>query len=256
MKTVLILVIFLSLNVWAGNSVGNGGDDVAQEFTTLARLAVKNLSAVKTSAADQKNIEKIQTALESVHVSSEKQLFLNGKEVDAINQPTKLEIAVSRSRWKELKDEKIQTRIALVLHEYLGVVGLDDQHYALSEKLMGYLTPTGFADFDAQASYLKMASVLQALFWDAEHDVPLTEKQICLFSGEIKSRVQILTEFSEDHPNWFRSEKIQKYIQGLNEVSLGLQDQCLVDQKDYTKLEQLAARGEDQSGYLAMLLWK
>lgn len=256
MKTVLILVIFLSVDVWAGNSVGNGGDNVAQEFTNLARLAVKNLSAVEISVQDQKNLEKIKAGIESVHVSSEKQLFLNQKEVNAINRPSKLEIIVSRGRWKELKSEKVQTRVALVLHEYLGVMGLDDQQYALSEKLMSFLTPTGLADFDAQASYLKMVGELQSLFWESEHDVPLTEQQICLFSGEIKGRVQILKEFSEDHPNWFRTDKIQKYVQELIEVSSGLQDQCLAVQKDYAKLEQLCVRGEDQSGYLTMLLWK
>jgi hypothetical protein len=256
MKMILTMVFLFSISTYAGNSVENGGDSVVQEFTNLARLAVKNLSGLKLADDDQKNLDKIKAGLESVQVSSQPTLFLDKKEVNAINVPSKMEITVSRHLWKDLKNEKIQDRIALVLHEYLDVIGLQDQHYALSNALMHVLTPKGFADYDAQNSYLKMASDIQALFWTCAQDEFYSVKEGCLFAGQVKSRVQILNQFTADHPGWFRSGAVDKYMTALTQVSEGLQAQCKADLVDHKQIETFCSRGEDQSQYLPDLVWK
>lgn len=133
MKTKLLLLILLLLTTAttvfasAGNELGNGGDLVAQEFIAAGRKLAEELRRKPDPRIP--DAEKFAAAVEAVKVSTAESLTLHGNEVDAINFPQDQHIDVSRSRWRESTPGK---RASLVLHEYLGVMGVDDGHYQIS----------------------------------------------------------------------------------------------------------------------------
>jgi len=70
-------------------------------------------------------------AITNTHVdSTEGRLFLNGVLKDAINYPTQNKIVFNRLAWRDLSGER--NRFLFVLHEYLGIMGLDDSRYTVS----------------------------------------------------------------------------------------------------------------------------
>lgn len=121
-----------------GNLVGNSGDPYTAEFRFIARSILKQFKAgeLRPGDIDTKQLENI---IESAVVTSKKDLFLwndrlqRSVEVDAINYfPNFLWIEISRSRWKAL--QVTEHKKALVLHEYLMLMGVPDKTYAVSSR--------------------------------------------------------------------------------------------------------------------------
>jgi hypothetical protein len=133
MKTVFILFAILLCTIAStafgaeGNELGNGGDLVSQEFIAAGRRLVDDLRAKPDPRIP--DVDKLAAAVEAVKVTSTSSLTLHGAEVDAINYPEELEIDVNRPRWQAASPEK---HASLVLHEYLGIIQVNDLHYEIS----------------------------------------------------------------------------------------------------------------------------
>jgi len=127
MKTTVLFFLLSAQAAHAGNELGNGGDLVAQEFIAAGRKLVQELKAKPDPRIP--DVDKLAEAVETVKVSTAETLTLHGNEVDAINFPNERHIDVSRSRWRDYGSGK---RASLVLHEYLGVLNVDDKQYEIS----------------------------------------------------------------------------------------------------------------------------
>lgn len=125
MKAFLLL---LAMNAWAGNEHGNGGDSYSLEFVTLGRKMVREIRQNPDPRIPESALV---VAVEVTDVVTKDKLELRGAEVDAINYPAQKRIELNRSRWKEYSEKQ---KTALVLHEYLGVIGVDDSRYEISGK--------------------------------------------------------------------------------------------------------------------------
>jgi hypothetical protein len=132
------LITFISVSAFAGiRDVGNGGDAIALEFTTLARQVSKDIKIEAQHLFPEFSAEDLESVIESTKVASVDKTILNGVEKDAINYPRLKLIEVSRSRWKSrsVSTEKLR---ALVLHEYLGIMNINDADYKISGRLIDY----------------------------------------------------------------------------------------------------------------------
>lgn len=149
MKNLMIAcLVTLALTVGsiakAGDWSSGGGDTTAQEFATLGYDIYRYFTWIDDQRRAEYGIRSLysyQQTLQETKVRSEEHVFLDGKEVDAINTPDRKEIVVNRSRWSAIQNEK--DRAPLVLHEYLGILRVDDTHYQHSHLLVGSYTPVG-----------------------------------------------------------------------------------------------------------------
>ena len=254
---IFLLALFFSLTTLAGNDVENGGDPVAFEFTTSARLVMGNLKKSKLNPELTSLVRIISKSLEITKVNSLPHLFLKNAEVDAINFPVKKQILISRSRWKIAKIVSIESRMGFLLHEYLGVSGIDDGNYRLSQKLVEAMNPDAFGSILAQETFMKHTSELGGYLWNLSLDPFPTSghKEVCIIAGEINVRVQIITQTVAANPTWFRSEAIEKYSTELQTVAAEIKKQCLGNEVDYRTLEKSFTRGHDLVGYFEVLMF-
>ncbi|RZA08229.1 MAG: hypothetical protein EOP11_05430 [Proteobacteria bacterium] len=114
-----------------GHERGNGGDGYAESFIALAREI--NNSLVKDPIAGV-DVKEFSMAISRTRVNSRPALALRGNAVDAINLPDANQILISREGWERMQREP-HRRAFLVLHEYLGIMGVDDSTYQISSQL-------------------------------------------------------------------------------------------------------------------------
>ena len=128
---VLIFLLLLPLTSLATKVVGNGGDLYAIEFVDTAEEVYQYL---QETGFDSINAIDLRTAISDTKVeSTDKKLILNGTVKDAINYPALKKIIFNRLRWTNMTDKE---RAVLVLHEYLGLLGLENASYKYSKKLL------------------------------------------------------------------------------------------------------------------------
>lgn len=129
MRTLLTILgmMLLAQPGWAGNELGNGGDAFAQEFIAAGRALVEK--SRKNPDPRIGDAEALAAAVEGTAVSTKDYLELNGVEVDAVNYPASKRIEVNRRRWQQYSAAQ---KSSLVLHEYLGILGVDDSKYQVS----------------------------------------------------------------------------------------------------------------------------
>ena len=130
----MFLVLASVAHAKGGGTAGNGGDAYALEFTTLARIIAESLANQHIKLADV-DAAKFSEQIEKTKVVSLEQTILNDTEVDAINYPQENKIEISRSRWKEYKGDQ-RKKLGLILHEMLGVMNVNDDHYQISSKYL------------------------------------------------------------------------------------------------------------------------
>lgn len=115
------------------HEVGSGGDAYAAEFVRIGKEIVENLMHEPVAGVDT---NAFYAAVKGTKVISQETLTLNGEEVGAINyryaNPPRIE--VSRTHWNSLKD-KMHNKVFLTMHEYLGILGVDDTNYQVSSRL-------------------------------------------------------------------------------------------------------------------------
>jgi hypothetical protein len=140
----LSFVLVLASPALAGNESG-GGDGYAAEFILTAKTALELAKKLEPVELSPVNIDTFTGSIQNTKVHSEEKLFLEGNEVDAINYPNRKLIEISRVRWEVLRTES-QTvpRFNLVIHEYLGIMGIDDAQYKVSQKLINAMSPSKF----------------------------------------------------------------------------------------------------------------
>ncbi len=133
----LALLGVFSLPSFAGDESGHGGDAYVSDFIQTAKAALENLKALPTNELEGVNVDTFTGAILNTEVHSEDFLILGGNEVDAINYPDKKWIRMSRRRWNELSEPRsVSARYNLVIHEYLGIMKMDDGQYQISQKLV------------------------------------------------------------------------------------------------------------------------
>lgn len=134
----LITMLLVSANpafAREGHDQGNGGDLYAAEFVEAAERVLRFLQYNDAKDVDLKKLAK---AIEKTKVeSTDEVLRLNGLPKDAINYPAQGRIIFNRKRWTELEPGQ---KPVLVLHEYLGLLGVEDASYAFSKKIIGAFT--------------------------------------------------------------------------------------------------------------------
>lgn len=118
--------------IFEGTDQGNGGDAYAAEFVLAANYLTRFVNEENSLSLSLK--AKYATAVREVQVeSTDAALFLQGKPKDALNFPGTGRILFNRQRWIAMgKKEKI----ALVLHEYFGVMGEESASYAITAKVI------------------------------------------------------------------------------------------------------------------------
>ncbi len=136
------LLILMAIPAQAGRETGNGGDAIAIEFKTTALQVVAAINAGQTPMFPEVSTRLLQTAIGETKLTVKDHVFVNGAEKDAANYPAQKLIEISRTRW--LSDSS--RKQALVFHEYLGIMGVDDSNYAISSRLLNSLaTPFAYA---------------------------------------------------------------------------------------------------------------
>src|ERR1022692_3333822 len=103
---------------------GNGGDDVEQDFVTSAQAGV-NMLASRIDEFPQVNLALLKAKLKSVkpQASTTPVFDHEGRIRAAVNFPKQNLISINSDRWSKIKD--VKRKIALALHEYLGLLNLD-----------------------------------------------------------------------------------------------------------------------------------
>lgn len=139
-KMILLLLPIVShfalgFNGSAGGIDAGGGDAYAAEFVGLAHQLVDMATELEDSPVDA---DELKAAIRETEVQTLDKVFLNGIEKDAVNFPSRKLIELSRSRWDEIQDDVLR-RYRLVLHEYLGILKMNDEDYQISSKFINSL---------------------------------------------------------------------------------------------------------------------
>ncbi|RYZ77548.1 MAG: hypothetical protein EOP05_01420 [Proteobacteria bacterium] len=115
-----------------GNEGPNGGNFEAQE---AARLSGELLVLVKQSQPAYPEVDwaNLEAAVRKTKIFMAPVVVVRGQETDASNNGVD-EIQISSSRWK-LKTERL-AKIALLFHEYLGILGLEINNYGISNRII------------------------------------------------------------------------------------------------------------------------
>lgn len=124
-KNLMLIVILgnpLSCFSDGGSSVGHGGDAVAMEFTSYAYACVDLIAKLPLEQRSGIDPKTLYNTIQGITVRTEEHVYLDG-EVDAYNQDNK--IVVSRTRWAA---DSQKQRLAITLHEYLGILNLDRKY--------------------------------------------------------------------------------------------------------------------------------
>lgn len=182
MKNILCLLLLLSLpySSFAGPRViGGGGDVYALQFIAIAD---KILTHLQNSPIKEIQIEDLKNAIETTIVeSTNRKLLLKGIPKDAINYPESKRIIFNQTRWRQIADED---KPALVLHEYLGILGIEDASYRFSKEILGdFHLFTNIIKGSDSAWYLCSNNSLVVNFFEHRAGAGTRETDITLIFG-------------------------------------------------------------------------
>lgn len=234
-----IVGVFFLQNVFAGNSVGNGGDFVAIEFVKTAQKVVSLLKTKKMSRELAEAVAQIDLHVGTTYVTSIRVLQLNGKDVDAINYPDENKITVSQIGWYFIKQQEVTSRITLVLHEYLGVSGISDKEYQISLKLAELISsqikfePTAKDRFIDQLSCLRNfeLEVKSAIDLAASLSEALVPTKFCRNLGVAYACASFVKGSISENLEWFTENPrdLRKMQSSLDEF-IGMNHYCSSDE--------------------------
>lgn len=137
MRLGLVIALLLATNAYAGQE-GHGGDIAASIFLGIARSTNDCLIQNKSSWLDYPLLsDELNAMFLAAKVYSVDKTTLDGQEVDAINYPDieNPKILINRNRWLTEHLEN-SLRATLILHEYLSLIGYNDQQYQMSYPLI------------------------------------------------------------------------------------------------------------------------
>jgi hypothetical protein len=149
-KFLIAVLLIASPFAQALKVIGNGGDTAAIEFIEIANQIADIL---ENDPAAPVEIRRFRQAIASTEVrSTYRRLVLNNEFKDAINYPDIKLIIFNRRSWDLHSD--FLWRARLVMHEYLGIMGLEDTRYELSSLLLKPLWVVTGDDADVLLDFL------------------------------------------------------------------------------------------------------
>ena len=123
---------------------GGGGDEFALSFVSLGNAIVGFFENLELGRAfPEVKVDELRRAVAETRVESREVLLLRGAEVDAINYAADRLIQLSRKRWGEQRESDPSNLYPLVLHEYLGIMGVPDSNYEISSRFKRWLADNG-----------------------------------------------------------------------------------------------------------------
>lgn len=136
-KTILLIslnTLFFNTS-WAGQE-GHGGDMAVSIFIGIAST-VNNCLQSNAPKEYPLLVGELRFMIQKAKVYSVEKTILNGHEVDAINYPDQdnPRVLLNRARWLK-PDIRTDFRAGLVLHEYLSLLGYQDDLYQISYPLV------------------------------------------------------------------------------------------------------------------------
>lgn len=141
---ILLIAICFSANTYAGNDGGSGGDAYGKEFEMLGRSLLQTFQQNENHPVLRKwNIKPslfemvINTTV--LRSADRSMVVLDGREVDAIKNPDTRQILINEDRWRA---RTLLQRIELVLHEYLGILGVERDQYQVTNELSDLVVQT------------------------------------------------------------------------------------------------------------------
>ncbi|WP_413290783.1 hypothetical protein [Bdellovibrio sp. HCB337] len=151
--TTMIILPFTS-QALEGRESG-GGDSYALEFVQIAQQVTQHLKFQRSKLID---IKKLDEAITKTTIeSTDKKLVLNGAAKDAINYPAEGRIVINRQSWRGMSRD---VKPALVLHEYLGIMRVNDATYELSKQVLEAFAYSGTPQENFRAGALATTKVL------------------------------------------------------------------------------------------------
>lgn len=185
-KNLLIITWILLLNslsaVAGVKEVGNGGDVYALQFIAMAEKALLYL---QNSESPDVNLTDLSAAIEATKVESTIQvLILQGVKKDALNFPGERRIIFNSQRWASMVTEE---KLALVLHEYLGILRIEDASYKISKKLLSEVKSFALTQRGSDSTWLLCHSdslVVNAFEHRVDYDKRATNFTL-LFGGYV-----------------------------------------------------------------------
>lgn len=133
-----------------GNEGPNGGNFEAQD---IARLSGELVQIVKTAATTFPEIDpaKLDATVTSTKLYVVPSIIVNGKDLDASNNGVDT-IWINYLHWRLQTDH--MTKIALLFHEYLGVMGIEKNTYNVSQRLLNPLNNMStYTTYDCSKSF-------------------------------------------------------------------------------------------------------
>jgi len=141
----LLFTLSTSLNptpARAGWDHGNPGDIVVRQFTIDAQDIFNRMKLLPTSERGGVDMNKFQGAILNAEIISRDRLVepKNDNEVPAMNFPSDNKIVINRRLWpRYLGPDQAENRFGLVLHEFLMLMGVDDDRFLLSNSIISKL---------------------------------------------------------------------------------------------------------------------
>jgi hypothetical protein len=142
---ILLLLASFIQPCFAGDDPGGGGDTYAKEFEMLGRALHKTFAAhpehpllVKWNLKPSLFEMAINTTL--LRSADGTEVILDGMEVDAINHyHNQIVIMINQDRWIE---KSLLKKLELVLHEYLGILGVEKNNYPVTNEFADLVIET------------------------------------------------------------------------------------------------------------------
>ncbi len=151
----LIVLFFILSNTQSfaggsGSEGGNGGDVFATEFQSSAKDLLKRLYLADLSHVFGLNLDTLEKIIKSTHVFTVETACLvdqvpcpYDKARDAVNYPSRKHIQLASPRWLNIRKSQ-ETKDALVLHEYFGILGIEQNTQEVSTKILASLNNKEF----------------------------------------------------------------------------------------------------------------
>jgi hypothetical protein len=138
-KFILLLTALLpAFALASGTDVGRGGDSIALDFKSVANYDVSLLRQHAAELGSLVNVDQLENTIAGTQLSTQDHVFLGEVEKDAVNFSAPNRIVVGAARWLQLPLNDAR-KDALVLHEFVSLMGIDDSGYAVSGKLLTFL---------------------------------------------------------------------------------------------------------------------
>ncbi len=141
-----VAAILISPSAYAG-AESHGGSADELEFIGLGHQVAGLLSDWGPSQAfPEIDIAAFKLAISETRVRFTDEILMSeGREVDALNDASTKAIQVNRPRYILISGRADQ-KLALVFHEYLGILGIEADHYRLSTRFLDRLAREALED--------------------------------------------------------------------------------------------------------------